>query len=96
MESPRSSDLLIKRSIKSEVISSAIAIGGRSRSVFQASIAPAAMHGCGYASVMRNRIAVSFFCGCFLPAALVEACLPFVLCGKVFYAEMCLITNESV
>lgn len=54
------------------------------------------MHGYGYASVLRNRIAVSFFCGCFLPVALVEACLPFVLCDKVFYAEMCLITNESV
>jgi len=84
------------RSNRKSLSRSAIAIGEHSRAVFWASIAPAAMHGYGYASVLRNRIAVSFFCGCFLPVALAEACLPFVLCDKVFYAEMCLIANESV
>lgn len=48
--------------------------------------------------ILRNRIAVSFFCGRFLPAAwsAAEARLSFVLRDKVFYAEMRLITNESV
>lgn len=59
------------------------------------------MHGCGYASVLRNRIAVSFFCECFLPAALVEALLTLclvrqsVLRGNVFNYKRKRVTVRS-
>lgn len=61
------------------------------------------MHGCDYATVLRNRIAVSFFSRCFLPAGISRSLFAYPLsyATKCFiypssYAEMRLIINESV
>lgn len=54
---------------------------------FKRRLHPPAMHGYGYASGLRNRIAVSFFCRCFLPRwSLLTLCLArqSVLRGNVF------------
>lgn len=93
-----------ERSIKSQVLFRRNERDRHRWTLFRwTSVAPAVMHGCDYATVLRNRIAVSFFRRCFLPTGLVEACVTYPLsyATKCFtyplsYAEMRLIINESV